>query len=285
MTARHSVAISAAAVAVILSAANVASQQHRTPNGASAKAAYVQPRTPDGQPDIRGFWRSVPFGTYSLEDLSLQGLGGGDFFTKIPGGSRIVDPPDGKIPYQPWAAAKAKDIYDHHMDPKPHQLDPQARCWLQGVPRGTVQSESHVVQTPGQIVILHDYSHSYRVIPLDNRPKLPEHMKLFMGESRGRWEGNTLVIDTTNLNDIPWFDIVGSFHSDAIHLIERLTRIDDETLEYLATVEDTKMYTRPWTMRFTLKRNTEPGYEQWEHACYEGDRSLERLLARPDDGR
>ena len=285
MTARYSVAIGTGAVAVLLSAANVAGQQNRAPNGAPAKAAYVQPRTPDGQPDIRGFWRSVPFGTYSLEDMSLQGLGGGDFFTKIPGGSRIVDPPDGKIPYKPWAAAKAKDIYDHHMDPKPYQLDPQARCWLQGVPRGTVQSESQVVQTPGQIVILHDYSHSYRVIPLDNRPKLPEHMKLFMGESRGRWEGNTLVIETTNLNDIPWFDIVGSFHSDAIHVTERLTRIDDETLEYLATVEDAKMYTRPWTMRFTMKHNTEPGYEQWEHACYEGDRSLDRLLTRPDDGR
>src|SRR6185436_11738499 len=281
-----SVAIGAAAVvAVLLSAANVAGQQNRAPNGAPAKAAYVPPRTPDGQPDIRGFWRSVPFGTYSLEDMSLQGLGGGDFFTKIPGGSRIVDPPDGKIPYKPWAAAKARDIYDHHMDPKPYQLDPQARCWLQGVPRGTVQSEAQVVQTPGQIVILHDYSHSYRVIPLDNRPKLPEHMKLFMGESRGRWEGNTLEIDTTNLNDIPWFDIVGSFHSDAIRLTERFTRIDDETLEYLATVEDTKMYTRPWTMRFTMKRNTEPGYEQWEHACYEGERSLHRLLARPDSGR
>ena len=283
MTARHS-AIGAAVVAVLLSAANVAGQQNRAPNGTPSKGAYVQPRTPDGQPDIRGFWRSVPFGTYSLEDLSLQGLGGGDFFTKIPGGSRIVDPPDGKIPYKPWAAAKAKDIYDHHMDPKPHQLDPQARCWLQGVPRGTVQSESHVVQTPGQIVILHDYSHSYRVIPLDNRPRLPEHMKLFMGESRGRWEGNTLVIDTTNLNDIPWFDIVGSFHSDATHVTERITRIDDETLEYLATVEDTKMYTRPWTMRFTMKRNAEPGYEQWEHACYEGDRSLDRLLTRPAAG-
>jgi len=284
MTARHSVAISAAVVAVLLSAPNIAGQQNRTPNGASAASGYLQPRTPDGQPDIRGFWHIVPFGTYSLEDLSLQGLGAGDFLTKLPGGSRIVDPPDGKIPYQPWAAAKAKDIYDHHMDPKPYQLDPQARCWLQGVPRGTLQSESHVVQTPGQIVILHDYSHSYRVIPLDNRPKLPEHMKLFMGESRGRWEGHTLVIDTTNLNDIPWFDIVGSFHSDAIRLTERFTRIDDETLEYLATVEDTKMYTRPWTMRFTMKRNTEPGWEQWEHACHEGERSLDRLLARPEAG-
>ena len=248
---------------------------------------WQPPRTADGQPNIEGQWgQASDIITYSIEDPEAERAG----HTAISGqrpmvGRPIIDPIDGKIPYQPWAAAKAKDIYDHHMDPKPYQLDPQARCWLQGVPRGTLQSESHVVQTPGQIVILHDYSHSYRVIPLDNRPKLPEHMKLFMGESRGRWEGNTLVIDTTNLNDIPWFDIVGSFHSDAIRVAERITRIDDETLEYLATVEDTKMYTRPWTMRFTMKRNTEPGYEQWEHACYEGERSLHRLLARPDSGR
>ena len=281
MAARHSVVIIMAAVAVVLPMANIAAQRTPTPNAASAaKAPYVQPRTPDGQPEIQGFWHVVPGGTYSLEDQSLQGLGGGDFFTKRPGGSRLVDPPDGKIPYQPWAAAKAKDIYDHHMDPKPYQLDPQSRCWLQGVPRGMVQSESHYVQTPGQLVVLHDYSHTYRVIPLDDRPRLPGHIKLFMGESRGRWEGNTLVIDTTNLNDIPWFDLVGSFHSDAIHVTERLTRLDDETMEYLAIIEDPKMYTRPWTMRFTMERNTEPGWEQWEHACHEGERSLDRLLTR-----
>lgn len=247
----------------------------------TASHSYVQPRTPDGQPDIRGFWRVVPFGTYSIEDMSLQTLGGNEFETRAPGGSRIIDPPNGRIPYQPWAAAKAREILDNHMDPKPHQLDPQSRCWLQGVPRGMANSESHVIQTPGQLVLLHEFSHSYRVIPLDDRPRLSEHLKLFMGESRGRWDGTTLVIDTTNLNDIPWFDLVGSFHSDALHVTERLTRIDDETMEYRATIDDPKMYTRPWTLGYTLKRNTDPNWEQWEHACFEGERSLDHLLTRP----
>ena len=242
---------------------------------------YVQPRTPDGQPDIRGFWQVVPFGTYSLEDMSLQNQGGANFTTPAQGGSRIIDPPNGRIPYQPWAAARAKEILENHKDPKPHQLDPQSRCWLQGVPRGLAQSESQILQTPGQVVLLHEYSHSYRVIPLDDRPRLPEQVKLFMGESRGRWEDRTLVIDTTNLNDIPWFDLVGSFHSDALQVTERLTRIDDETMDYRATIDDPKMYTRPWTLGYTMKRNTDSTWEQWEHACVEGERSLDHLLTRP----
>ena len=273
--------LAAAAACVVLSAGVRAQEQSPPSHTNTVKAPYVQPRTPDGQPDIRGFWHVVPFGSYSIEDLSLQTLGGNDFATRAPGGSRIIDPASGKIPYQPWAAARAKDILDHHMDPKPHQLDPQSRCWLQGVPRGLAQSESHIVQTPGQIVLLHEFAHSYRVIPLDDRPRLPESLKLFMGESRGRWEGNTLVIDTTNLNEIPWFDLVGSFHSDALHVTERLTRIDDETLEFRATIDDPQMYTRPWTLGYTMKRNIEPNFEQWEHACVEGQRSLERLLTRP----
>jgi len=251
------------------------------PSGPGGTAPYVQPRTTDGQPDIGGFWHIVPFGTYSLEDMSLQPLGAGNFDTPAPGGSRIIDPPNGRIPYQPWAAARAKDILDNHLDPQPHQLDPQSRCWLQGVPRAMANSETHFIQTPGQLVTLHDYSHSYRVISLDDRPPVPEELKLFMGDSRGRWDGHTLVIETTNNNHIPWFDLVGSFHSDALRVIERLTRVDDETIAYRVTFDDPRMYTRPWTVGYTMKRNTDPGWEQWEHACYEGDRSLERLLSRP----
>jgi hypothetical protein len=274
-------AMLAATVAGVFTAsmnAQAPSSRSQTP---TAPRAYVQPRTPDGQPDIRGFWQVVPFGTYSLEDMSLQNQGGANFTTPAPGGTRIIDPPNGKIPYQPWAAARAKEILENHKDPKPHQLDPQSRCWLQGVPRGLANSESHILQTPGQVVLLHEYSHSYRVIPLDDRPRLPEQVKLFMGESRGRWEDRTLVIDTTNLNDIPWFDLVGSFHSDALHVTERLTRIGDETMEYRVTIDDQKMYTRPWTLGYTMKRNTDSTWEQMEHACFEGQRSLDHLLTRP----
>lgn len=273
-------AMLAATVAGVLTA-SMSAQAPASRSESPTPRPYVQPRTPDGQPDIRGFWQVVPFGTYSLEDMSLQNQGGANFMTPAPGGTRIIDPPNGKIPYQPWAAARAKEILENHKDPKPHQLDPQSRCWLQGVPRGLANSESHILQTPGQVVLLHEYSHSYRVIPLDDRPRLPEQVKLFMGESRGRWEDRTLVIDTTNLNDIPWFDLVGSFHSDALHVIERLTRIDDETMEYRVTIDDQKMYTRSWTLGYTMKRNTDSAWEQLEHACFEGQRSLDHLLTRP----
>ena len=273
-----------------------AEQAGRPSEKQSAKAPYTQPRTPDGQPDLRGWWHIVPFGTISIEASTNPVAGAtntfGDPFqsqaaaaTSIvenPSISRIVDPPDGKIPYQPWAAAKANDIHDHYNDPKPHQLDPQSRCYLQGIPRAMYQSASVIIQTAGEIVILHDFAHSYRVIPLDNRPRLPESMKLFMGDARGRWDGNTLVIETTNLNDIPWFAVSGSFHSDALRVTERLTRIDNDTIEYLALIDDHKMYTRPWTMRFAMKRNTDPKAEQWEEACYEGNHSVEFQLGHPD---
>jgi hypothetical protein len=249
--------------------------------GAQERPAYVQPRTADGQPDIGGFWRIEPFGTYSLEDMSLQPLGGGNFDVRGPAGSRIIDPPGGRIPYQPWAAARAKDILDNHLDPKPHQLDPQSRCWLQGVPRAMANSETRIVQVPGQVVTLHEYAHSYRVISLGGRPRLPEQVKLFMGDSHGRWDGGTLVIETTNNNEIPWFDLVGSFHSDALRVTERLTRVDEDTMDYRVTIDDPEMYTRPWTIGYTMKRNTDPTFEQWEHACHEGQRNLDTLLSRP----
>lgn len=272
--------LTAVACATLLAGAS-AQEVSPQPPASTGRQPWVQPRTPDGQPDIGGFWRIVPFGTYSLEDMSLQPLGGGNFEARAPGGSRVIDPPNGRIPYQPWAAARAKDVLDNHMDPKPHQLDPQSRCWLQGVPRAMANSETRFIQTAGQLVTLHEYSHSYRVIYLDDRPRIPEQLRLFMGDSRGRWEGHTLVIDTTNNNHIPWFDLVGSFHSDALRVTERLTRVDDETIEYRVTIDDPKMYTRPWTIGYTMTRNTDPTWEQWEHACHEGQRSLEHLLSRP----
>jgi hypothetical protein len=274
--------IVAAAITVMLVAAPAGAQARQRAETAPAPSAapYAQPRTPDGQPDIQGFWRVVPGGTYSIEDMSLQQNGGGNFADRSPGGTRIVDPPNGRVPYQPWAFAIQQEILKNHMNPEPYQLDPQSRCWLQGVPRGMYQSESNIIQTPGQILIVHEYSHTYRVIPTIERPRLPENMRLFMGDPHARWEGNELVIENYNLNDIPWFDLVGSFHSDALHVTERLTRVDDMTMRYTVTMEDPKMYTRPWTMAFVMKRNTEKNYEQWEHACYEGERSLQRVLSR-----
>ena len=249
---------------------------------ASPAGPYTPPRTPDGPPDIQGIWRADPAGSYSIEYMGLQPLGGGvgEGRAVLGGPSRVVDPPGGRIPYLPWAAAKAKDILDNHTNPRPDQLDPHARCWLQGVVRTTYQSVFQILQTPGQVVFGINWGHSYRVIPTDGSQHVPANLKLFMGDSRGRWEGHTLVVDVTSNNNLNWFDVVGSFHSDALHVVQRFTIVDANTMDYEATIEDPKVYTRPWKMVFKLRRTSDPD-EIWEEACHEGNRSAETILSRP----
>ncbi|MGH9256927.1 MAG: hypothetical protein ACRD3C_20390 [Vicinamibacterales bacterium] len=250
---------------------------------AAAGGVYTQPRTPDGQPDMQGFWTVVPGGTYNVQDLEFQSLyQNGRPDPALRGKSRVVDPPDGKIPYQPWAAQKAKLILDNHTDPTPQFLDPDARCFLQGVPRHLYNREVEIFQPPGHVVFLNMAHHTFRAVPVDGSPHIPERIKLWMGDSRGRWEGNTLVVDVANNNDQTWFDIVGDFHSDALHVAERFTRVNVDTIEYEAVITDPKVYTRPWKMALRMQRNRDYGSELWEEACYENNwNSLEGMLTRP----
>ena len=115
-------------------------------------------------------------------------------------------------------------------------------------------------------MILYEWAHAYRTIPLDGRPHLAGNIKLYNGDSRGHWEGNTLVVDVTNFNDKVFLDSHGSFYSEALHVVERWTLVDANTLKYEATLEDPTVFTRPWTIAFTLDRNTQPGYEFLEEA-------------------
>ena len=124
-----------------------------------------------------------------------------------------------------------------------------------------------------------EFAHAYRIIPLDGRPHVGENLKLWQGDSRGRWEGNTLVVDVTNHNDKTWFDIVGDFHSDAMRVVERFTVVDADTIDYEATIEDPKVYTRPWKIVFTAARQKEQGFELMEHSCHEGERAAQRFLS------
>jgi len=129
---------------------------------------------------------------------------------------------------------------------------------------------------PKQVLITWDFMNTNRVIPLDGRPHIPASLKLYMGDSVGHWEGDVLVIETTNLNDRTWLDAVGHLHSDALHVIERFTPIDANTIRYEATVTDTKALTQPMKLTDTFRRNTKAGYEQLEFACVEGgDTDLE----------
>lgn len=270
------------ALATVVAVASVAPVSVAGQTPAATARTYTPSRTPDGQPDMQGIWGAVPGGTYNIQDLEFQSIyQNGRPDPSLRGKSRIVDPADGKIPYQPWAAAKAKKRLDNHLDPTPETLDPSSRCFLQGVPRIVLNREFEVFQLAGYVVFFNMAHHTPRVVPLDGRPHLPQDIKLFMGDSRGHWEGNTLIVDVTNNNDQTWFDIVGDFHSDALHVVERYTIVDASTISYEASIEDPKVYTRPWKMATRVQRTKNYG-ELWEEACYEGnERSLKGMLNRP----
>jgi hypothetical protein len=248
-----------------------------------AAQAWEPSRTPDGQPDIQGHWRyrsedTDAYAFYTLEGLLTEGSRVQSFMNrgvdrKTPFASVVVDPPDGQIPYQPWALTRRNELLVHSANPKiPDHVDPRAYCFLAGVPRQTYEAMGagphQIVQGAGYIVMLWQWAHSYRIIPLDNRPHIPGTIKLWQGDPRGRWEGRTLTIDTTNQR-ANWLDFVGDFHSDALRVAERFTIVDADTIRYEATLDDPKVYTRPWTMRLVLVREKEPGFELLEEACYE----------------
>jgi hypothetical protein len=248
---------------------------------AAASRPSAPARLADGQPDVQGIWGSLNAGSTSLTNPIS---GEADFERQVTGKvvrnpSRIIDTPDGQLPYQPWAAAKQKEqeaAYDRPT--KPEHIDPQHRCMISGVPRlYTIVPAFKIIQPPGSVVFIWDQYHAYRVIPLDGRPHLAPNVKLWMGDSRGRWEGNTLVIDTTNVRGAR-LTYIGDFHSENAHIVERVTLVDADTLNYEATVDDPTVFTRPWTMRVVAKRR--PNDEVWETACHEGNGDADRWLLK-----
>ena len=246
-----------------------------------AASRWNPPRLPDGQPDVLGLWmsdaigaaHSVEYGRDPDSDI-IQGREG----ERNP--VIIVEPADGKIPYQPWAdAIRTQLLRDIFTPTKPQHVDPHVRATLDGVPRNNyVPGGMQISQRPGAVMILYESNHGYRLIPTDGRPHLGENVKLWMGDSRGRWEGNTLVVDVTNFNDETWFDSHGSFHSDALHVVERWTMVSPDRIDYQVTLEDPKVFTRPWKMAWRIDRRKEKGYEQWEDSRHEGERDVENII-------
>lgn len=280
MRSRCRLLLSVLALGCLMAGAGVDARP-QAPAAPSPAAPYTPPRTPDGQPDIQGIYN--PVGTfYNIEDLEYQSLY--QNFKPNPamrGKSLITDPADGKIPFQAWAAEKRKPIYDLHLDPTPDYVDPNAHCWPQGVPRHVNNREFEIFQPPGHVVIFNLAHHTYRVIPVDGSPHIPGNIKLWVGDSRGRWEGNTLVVDVTNNNDQTWFDVMASFHSDEMRVTERFTPVGPDRIEYRAVITDPKVYTRPWTFAIHFNRNKDAGIEVWEEACVEANQKNVDLLERP----
>lgn len=213
-------------------------------------------RTPDGKPDMQGYWTP----RLNRAIFNVEGKQGA-----------IVDPPDGMLPYTPAAKAKAKDLKENQM-----YMETEAHCWQSGVPHtGYQQFGYQIFQTPTHVAFMPEYAHSYRVIPVDGRKHIPGDVKLFMGDGVGRWEGDTLIVETTNQNGIVWLDMEGNFTTPNIHVVERFTMKHLNRIDYEAVITDPTIYTQPWKIAGSLGRHPDEKYELMEFACHEGNRDLE----------
>jgi hypothetical protein len=192
----------------------------------------------------------------------------------------LIEPADGRLPYQPAAATRRTQLlWDIETPTQRAHVDPHVRATLDGVPRiNYVPGGLQIGQAPGYVTILYESSHTYRVIATDGRPHVGRNVKLWMGDSRGRWEGNTLVVDVTNFTDFTWLDSHASFHSDALHVVERWTMVSADRITYEATLEDAKAFTRPLKIAFSINRNKTNGYEYYEDSRIEGERDVEEII-------
>ena len=260
---RHRV-IALVIVAVAMAAAAPSVSSPVAAQGPAAVAAYTPPRTPEGHPDLQGVWRAWNLAKFDLEDHGARpGVPAGRGF--------VVDPPDGKIPYRPEALKKREQNLTkiHEADPYKNS-DPLAKCYLPGIPRLTYLGwPFRIIQTADDVNFAYEWSHKKRIVPLTDafgpRPD-PEGVEAtrWNGMARGRYERNSLVVDLTNFNAYTWFDMAGNFHSEALHVVERYTPIGPDTLQYEATMEDPKVFTRPWTIRMQLQRQKDVGLLDYE---------------------
>ena len=217
-------------------------------------AEYTAPRTPFGHPELQGIWQVLNTAVWDIEDHSGR-LG-------MPAGQGVVV--GGDIPYQPWADEQRAAKFENRLTD-----DPEASCKMVGVPRITYMPYPfQIIQTPTQVTILYEYVHTVRNIYLDSDH--PEGMidRLWMGDSRGRWEGETLVVDVLQFTDQTWFDRSGNFHGEALHVVERYTRTGPDHMTYEVTIEDPEVFTETWQMRMPLYRRQEEGIRILEYECH-----------------
>jgi hypothetical protein len=245
------------AVASIGAAADNAAAQ--SPAAAAKAAAFSPPRLSDGTPDFRGIWQA-----HSLAYVDLEGPGP-MHSAKTGTKSVVVDPPDGKIPYLPDALKQRNANFKSRST-----ADPASNCYQAGVPRAVLlPAPFQIVQSVGNLAIVYTDNHAYRVVDPQSVPH-DDGIDFFMGDSRGHWEGDTLVVDVIDLGDQTWLDEAGNFHSDQLHVVERYTLTGPNTISYEATLDDPKTFSQPWTIRTTLYRDSDPGARIIEDECLEG---------------
>ena len=267
------------ASAAVVAQQNPPAQQYGTPaaspngggGGIARETSFPQiavgkwtgPRLHDGQPDVQGHWSNTisnhsnftdPQGGI-VNDPNPRARPKNTRAERAP--SRVSDPVDGQVPFQPWAAAKVKDFQEHFNNPtEPQYIEPLARCAPSGVPKSLYWHGYEIRQYPGYVLFL--FNSGYRLIHLDSKPHLPENIKLWNADSRGHWEGNTLVVDVTNNNGKALFGRSGEFSSENAHIVERYTFApDNKRYNYVATITDPTVYTRPFTVTIPARRWTD----------------------------
>jgi len=239
--------------------------------------AYRAPRTPDGKPDLNGIWQALNEANYDIElhmarpalatrpgpygpvpaaqVLALGAVGA------VPPGPGVVE--GGELPYKPQALAQRNQNRENWL-----AADPEIKCYLPGVPRATYMPYPFQIFQSGQaIFIAYEYAGAVRNIYLKDPG--PPPVDSWMGQSAGHWEGETLVVDVTGFNDQTWFDRAGNFHSDALHIVERYTRTGPDVIQYEATIDDPKVFTRPWKMSMPLYRRQEKNAQLMDFKCVE----------------
>jgi hypothetical protein len=264
-------ALSAASVATILSAG------YATLAGQGQAPAYRAPRTPDGHPDLNGIWQAMNEANWDLEAhmakpalalrkgpygpvpaaavLALGAVG------SVPPGMGVVE--GGEIPYKPEALAKRKENQDNYLT-----ADPEVKCYLPGVPRAAYMPYPfQIFQSSKAIFIAYEYAGAARNIYLKDPGPAP--VDSWMGQSVGRWEGESLVVDVTGFNDSSWFDRAGNYHSEALHVVERYTRTAPDIITYEATMDDKNVFTRPWKISMPLYRRVEKNAQLMDFKCVE----------------
>ena len=243
--------LKAAAAAALCVAAPIAA-------GQKAKPAYSVPRLSDGTPDFRGIWQARSTAFVNLEGHpAAKGI--------VAAKTIIIDPPDGRIPYL-QDALKQRDTNRKNRA----SADPSSNCFQAGVPRASyLPTPFQFIQSPGNLAIVYTDNHAYRIVEPSSIPH-DDGIDFFMGDSRSHWEEDTLVVDVTDLGDQTWLDEAGNFHSDQLHVVERYTMLNAKTISYEARLEDPKTYTKPWTIRLQLYRDTHPGARITEDECLEG---------------
>ena len=223
------------------------------------------------RPNLDGLWQALTEANWDIQAHAAQP--GPPQFGALyaePAGPGIVE--GNEIPYQPWAMAKKKENFEKRLTRvntdgvRLEPLDPEAKCYLPGVPRANYMPfPFEIIQGDKKILVAYEFASASRLITLDKAGPAP--VESYMGWSNGRWDGDTLVVDVTGLNDKTWFDRAGNFHSDALHVVERWTPAGPDVLQYEATIEDPKVFTRPWKMSFPLYRRLDRNAQFLEFKC------------------